>query len=125
MADFAFRWARAYRIAALPFGVTPRNAVVTVEGDLVTARFGLWRAQTSLSNIASVIRSGPYSFPKTAGPAHLSFTDNGLTFATNGERGVCLKLHEPIRGLDPLGVLKHPGLTLTVDDIDGFVAAVT
>ncbi len=69
--------------------------------------------------------SGPYAFAKTAGPARLSFADKGLTFATNHRAGVCLKFATPIRGIDPLGLIRHPGLTLTPADREGFVAAVT
>jgi hypothetical protein len=34
---------------------------------------------------------------------------------------VLISFHSPIRGLDPLGVLRHPELTATVADIDGLV----
>jgi hypothetical protein len=51
-------------------------------------------------------------------------TDRGLTFGTTTEGGVCLTFDQPVTGLDPLGVLRHPGLTVTVDDVEGFVTAV-
>ena len=38
---------------------------------------------------------------KTAGP-RLAITDRGLTFATNGERGVRIDFRTPVPGLDPL-----------------------
>ena len=63
-------------------------------------------------------------FVKTAGPAHLSLADRGLTFATNGDRGVCLIMREPVSGIDPFGLLRHPNLTVTVADCDGLVNAV-
>lgn len=66
----------------------------------------------------------PYSFVKTAGPAHLSLADSGLTLATNGDRGVCLTMREPISGIDPFGLLRHPNLTVTVAGCDGLVNAV-
>jgi hypothetical protein len=31
---------------------------------------------------------------------------------------------EPVAGADPIGALKHPGLTLTLEDIEGFAVAV-
>ena len=65
--------------------------------------------------------TGPYAFLKTAGPARLAITDRGLTFATNGDRGVLISFHSAVRGLDPLGILRHPELTVTVADIDGLV----
>ncbi|WP_082683085.1 hypothetical protein [Mycobacterium sp. GA-1285] len=90
----------------------------------LTARFGPWQIQTALTNIADASITGPYTFVKTAGPAHLSLADRGLTFATNGDRGVCLAMVEPIRGIDPFGLLQHPNLTLTVDDCDALLRAV-
>lgn len=40
-------------------------------------------------------------------------TDRGLTFATNGERGLVLSFARPVTGIDPLGLIRHPELTLT------------
>jgi hypothetical protein len=84
----------------------------------LAARFGPWRVSTPLANISNVAVTGPYAFWKTAGPARLAITDRGLTFATNGDRGVLISFRTPVRGLDPLGVLHHPELTLTVADVD-------
>jgi hypothetical protein len=118
---FAFRFADSYRRPARLFGITPETAWVDVGADSMDARFGPWRVRTPLANISRVAVTGPYAFLKTAGPARLAITDRGLTFATNGERGVLISFHSPVRGLDPLGVLRHPELTVTVADIDGFV----
>jgi hypothetical protein len=115
---FAFRFTMPYRIAALPFGVSPSRCGVRVDSQSVLAEFGPWRLETDLANIAEVTITGPYQFVKTAGPAHLSLADKGLTFATNGERGVCLQFNEPIPGIEPFGLIRHPNLTVTVADCD-------
>jgi hypothetical protein len=122
VATYSFRFDGAYQLAALPFGVTPATTSVTVEAGELVVRFGLWRLRTPLANVAGTEATGPYSFVKTAGPAHLSFTDRGVTFATNGERGLCIRFREPVRALDPTGRLVHPGATVTVDDVDGLAA---
>jgi len=122
VATYSFRFDRAYRLAALPFGVMPATTSVTVDGGVLAVRFGLWRLRTPLANIVGTEVTGPYSFAKTAGPAHLSFSDRGVTFATNGERGLCMRFREPVRALDPTGRLLHPGATVTVDDIAGLAA---
>ena len=88
------------------------------------ARFGPWQAQTALDNIVDVAITGPYMFLKTAGSAHLSLADKGLTFATNGDRGVCLTMREPIPSIDPFGLLRHPNLTVTVADCEGLANTV-
>ena len=66
--------------------------------------------------------TGPYAFWKTAGPARLAVTDRGLTFATNGDRGVLILLRKPEPGLDPLGMIRHPELTVTVADVAGLAS---
>jgi hypothetical protein len=120
---FSFRFAPAHRVAALPFGVLPSTTWVEVDAARLRARFGLWTLDTPLANIAEVTVTGGYSFLRTAGPAHLSLADHGVTFATNGDRGVCVCFHEPVRVLDPTGHLRHPGATFTVEHPDALVAA--
>ncbi len=123
--QFAFAFDPAHQVACLPFGVTPATSVIRVDENDLWVRFGLWSVRTSLTNVIGWELSGPYAFGKTAGPARLSFADKGLTFATNHRAGVCLTFATPIRGIDPFGLIRHPGLTLTPADREGFVAAVT
>jgi hypothetical protein len=118
---FDFRFAPSYRLAALPFGVTPGNAWVEVTRDLLRARFGPWRLETARENITGTCITGPYGYLRTAGPAHLSMVDKGLTFASNGDRGLCMLFAEPVRGISRRGPL-HPGLTVTVADVEALAA---
>jgi len=118
MARFPFRFELPYRVAAAPFGVTPRTAWTEVADGTLHVRFGPWSVTTPLDNVAGVEETGPFGFLKTAGPAHLSFGDRGLTFATNGQRGLCMRFVEPVGGIDPFGRIRHPGLTVTVDRVD-------
>jgi hypothetical protein len=122
---FPLRFDRLHRLLALPFGVTPGNARVEIDRDRGTlvARFGPWRVETPLTNISEVHVTGGYSPLKTVGPAHLSLADRGLTFATNDAEGVCIAFHEPVHGIDPRGIVKHPALTVTVEDAQRLVAA--
>lgn len=108
---FEFRFVPAYERAARPFGITPRNAWVRVGERHLEARYGRWRVVTPLSNVAAVEITGPYRFIKTAGPPRLGLTDLGLTFASNGDRGVLLSFRDKVGGLAPL---RHPELTVTV-----------
>ena len=63
-----------------------------------------------------MVRATP---PVYAGPPHLSLADRGITFATNRQRGLCIRLHRPHPAIDPLGLIRHPGVTVTVGDVDG------
>jgi hypothetical protein len=104
------------------FGVTPWTAWLDLRPDQLEIRFGPWSLRTDRDNIASAEVTGPYSLPKVAGPAHLSFADRGVTFATTTKRGVCISFREPVRALMPIGPLRHPAVTVTVQDPDRLVA---
>lgn len=121
---YDFAWDRAYRVAGLPFGVTPRTAYVEVDDAGLHVRFSIWSLDTPRDNVVAAQLTGGYAFVKTAGPPHLSFSDHGVSFATNGRRGLCLSFREPVRGIDPTRrlPLRHPGVTLTVADPDGLAA---
>lgn len=124
MADphrFPFTFAPLYRWPARLLGIHERSAEVLVGDEELTARFGPWRLTTALANITGAGLSGPYAVPTTIGPAHLSFTDRGITFATNPDAGACLTFRDPVRGIDPFGAIRHPGLTVTVADPEALV----
>ena len=122
MTRFPFAFAPSYRLPALVFGITPLTTYVEVDDEALRVRFGPWSLRTPLSNVTGVELSGDYAFVKTAGPPHLSLSDRGVTFATNGDRGVCLRFRERVRGIDPTGRIVHPGATMTVADPDGLAA---
>ena len=118
---FGFAFAPAYRVPALVLGITPRTAWVEVDESHLRVRFGPWRLSTTLGNIAGMTRTGGFSFVKTAGPPHLSFADRGVSFATNGDDAVCVRLREPVAGIDPTRRILHPGVTMTVADPAGLI----
>ena len=119
--EFRFAFDRSYRRISWLFGVTESRAQLTVTAGELTARFGPWLLSTTLDNVASANTTGPYAYLKTAGPAHLSLSDHGLTFATNGRRGVCIQFRDPVPAIDPFGLIRHPNLTVTVADADGLM----
>ena len=117
-----FAFSRAFRFAALPFGIRPSTCRVELLGSHLTATFGPWSLSTPISNIADAQPSGPYGWPKVIGPPHLSIQDLGITFATNPTAGVCMSFHEPVPGIEPFGRLRHPGLTVTVEEPERLIA---
>jgi len=122
---FRFRFDDRYRRPGKLFGISEDNAVVRLTAHRFIARFGPWLLATPLTNIVDASVTGPYRFFKTAGPARLSVADRGLTFASNGEEGVCLRFAESVPGMDPFGLIRHPNLTVTVADCAGLVAALS
>ena len=123
LAQFPFRFDWRYRLAGLPLGITPGRVLVTVDmrggSGVLYVRFGLWTLRTPLSNVVDTSVTGPFTLPKTIGPPHLSLSDRGLTFATCADVGLCISFAEPVAAIEPLGVLRHPALTVTVADVHG------
>ncbi|MBA3575719.1 MAG: hypothetical protein H0W37_12340 [Pseudonocardiales bacterium] len=119
---FSFRFTPGYLLAGLPFGITPWTARVQVDAEVLAIRFGWWRLRTPVTNIVGTAVTGPFGFLRTAGSARLSLADVGLTCATNGERGLCIRFAQPVRGIEPFGVLRHPAVTVTVADPERLAA---
>ncbi len=119
--DFAFT--RPYALAGRPFGITAHSTTVEVGPTWLFVRYGPWRLLTPRTNIASAEVTGGFSFAKTAGPPHLSMSDRGVSFTTNGDRALCLSFHEPVPAIDPTASITHPGATLSVADPEGLAHA--
>ena len=121
---FSFAFQRPLDSWARWFAVVPTRSYVRVDDHGFEAVYGLWRVATVWSNVVGVERTGPYRAWKVAGPARLSWADRGMTMAGTTAGGACLRFREPVRGIDPLGVIRHPAVTLGVDDLDVFVRIV-
>lgn len=119
---YEFAFAPSYGTFQRLLTITPARAWVEVGPEALRAKFGPYGLETPLANVAAAEVTGPYAYWKTAGPARLGVTDAGLTFATNGERGVLITFREKVRSKGPLGLLRHPELTVTVADADGLAA---
>jgi hypothetical protein len=101
----------------LPFGVRPNRDGVTITDDLTfRATFGFLKLVTPLSNIADAHVTRDYRWYTAAG-ARRSMVDDGLTFGTNRNAGVCVHFRDPVPS--PLRRKGHSALTVTVDDVDG------
>ena len=116
--SFSFAFQRPLDTWARWFAVVPTRSYVRVDDHGFEAVYGLWRVATVWANVADVERTGPYRAWKVAGPARLSWADRGITMAATTSGGVCLRFREPVGGIDPLGVIRHPAVTLGVDDLD-------
>jgi hypothetical protein len=122
MAKF-FPYAVDKRLAPfwLPFGVRPNRDGVTITDDgTFRATFGFLKLATPLSNVAGAHVTRNYRWYTAAG-ARRSMVDDGLTFGTNRDAGVCVHFRDPVPS--PLRRKGHSALTVTVDDLDGLVAS--
>ncbi|WP_217919972.1 hypothetical protein [Actinomadura sp. BRA 177] len=111
--EFAFDRRLARPLALL--GIRPDTCRLLLTASWLEVRFGPWTVRTPLDNVAGAELTGPFKVWKVIG-ARMSMADRGLTFGTNTEQGVCIRFHQPVRGIEPSGVLRHPGLTLTIAD---------
>ena len=120
---FEFEFSRDVQRWNQLFAVKPRSAYLLVDEVALIAHFGPWTLTTTLDNIANATITGPYRLWRVAGPARLSLTDRGLTFATTTRTGLCLTFRSPVRGIDPFGIVRHPNLTVTVKDPSALATA--
>ena len=120
---FPFEFEPRYRRMLWLLSVTPARSGVEIGDGSLRVRFGPWRVQTDLSNIRCAEETGPYRALRAIGP-HISMADQGLSFGSTTRGGVCLLFHEPVPGRETLGLVKHPGLTVTVEDPVGLIDAI-
>jgi hypothetical protein len=118
MTRFAFDFSTPLSWPLRLLGVSPWTAHVDVDRGELSVRYGPWTLRTPLTNIASVQVTGPYNPLRSVG-VHISLTDRGVTFGTTPQRGVCVTFREPVAAALPTGLLRHPGLTVTVEDVEG------
>jgi hypothetical protein len=104
-----------YATVFLSLGVNPRRDGVALSDDgRFTATYGRFRVETPLSNIAGAHITGGYRWWSAVG-VRLSLVDDGLTFGTNADSGVCVHFQRRIPAV--LGLRDHSALTVTVADV--------
>ncbi|MCU1458889.1 MAG: hypothetical protein JWL73_2981 [Actinomycetia bacterium] len=112
---------RAYLPLLLPFGFRSSKDAVTVSDDgTFLATFGFLKLGTPLENITGAHITRHYRW-WTAFGARGSMVDDGLSFGTNHDAGVCIHFAEKVPS--PLRRKGHSALTVTVADLDGLTRA--
>lgn len=113
-----FRYGIDWRLEPLCrlFGLRPSRDGVTVTDDSFDATFGFAHISTPRSNIEDAHITRNYRW-WTAFGVRKSFADDGLSFGTNSEAGVCIHFREPVPSR--LRRSGHSALTVTVRDVDG------
>jgi hypothetical protein len=111
---------RSRSLLRILFGVTPENAYVDL-GDDLDARFGYGRIRTPLTNVASWRIEGPWPWITAIG-IRRGIRDGVFTFAGTPKGGVRLDFRERV---PTLRLFRTPALYLTVQDVEGFAAALS
>jgi hypothetical protein len=118
---FGYAIDKRYLPVLVPFLLRPSKDGVTLtdDGSLI-ATFGFFKIRTPLSNVTGAHVTRGYRW-WTAPGVRMSGVDDGLTFGTNHDAGVCI--HFATKVPSPLRRRGHSALTVTVADLEGLTAA--
>ncbi len=117
---FGYAVDRRYLPVLLPFGFKPDRDGVTLAGDGFEATFGFFRVTTALDNITGAHVTRDYRW-WTAFGVRGSMADDGLSFGSNHQAGVCVHFAEKVPSR--LRRSGHSALTVTVADLEGLTRA--
>ena len=123
--NLRFKYAvdRRFLPVLVPFGFRSSKDGVTITDEAAfNATFGVLTLQTRMDNIDGSHITRDYRWWTAIG-ARRSFVDDGLTFGTNYNAGVCIHFRDKVPSiLRPSG---HSALTVTVEDLEGLVEALS
>ena len=118
---FGYEIDKRYLPLLLPFLLRPsKDGVMLSDEGALVATFGLFRIATSLSNVTGAHVTRNYRW-WTAFGVRMSRADDGLTFGTNHNGGVCIHFGERVPSA--LRRSGHSALTVTVADLNGLTRA--
>ena len=118
---FGYAIDKRYLPVLLAFGLRGATDGVTLtdEGSLL-ATFGFFKIKTPLANVAEAHITRNYRW-WTAFGVRGSMADDGLSFGTNHDAGVCIHFTQKVPS--PLRRSGHSALTVTVADLEGLTSA--
>jgi hypothetical protein len=120
-AAFPYRLDRRWAPLFVALGVTERDGVDLTDDGLLRATYGRFSIETPLDNIDHTEVTGPHRWYTAVG-LRLSFTDDGITFGTNHEAGLCIAFKQRIPKV--IGFKDHSALWVSVADPEGLAAAI-
>jgi len=118
---FAYRLDTRWKPMFAALGVDDDDGVTVGENGSLVATFGRKRVVTTLDNVSHTAVSGPHRWYTAVG-LRLSFSDDGLTFGTNHQRGLCIEFVERVPRV--IGFKDHSALWVSVADPDGLAEAI-
>jgi hypothetical protein len=117
---FAYRVDRRFLPLCLLFGFRPSRDGVVLDAGKFVATYGFVRVETPLENVEGAHVTRGYRWWTAVG-LRRSFVDDGLTFGTNRDAGVCVHFRTKVPS--PVGRHGHSALTVTVANLDGLSQA--
>jgi hypothetical protein len=120
---FAYAIDKRYLPLLVPFGLrSSQDGVTLTEDGSLLATFGFFKIKTPLANVTEAHITRNYRW-WTAFGVRGSMVDDGLSFGTNHDAGVCIHFAEKVPS--PLRRSGHSALTVTVADLEGLTNALT
>ena len=118
---FAYAIDKRYLPFLLPFGLRRSKDGVHLSDDgTFLATFGFLKLETPVRNITGAHITRNYRWWTAVG-ARASLADDGLTFGTNPDAGVCIHFADKVPS--PLRRSGHSALTVTVAELEGLTSA--
>jgi hypothetical protein len=118
---FAYAIDKRYLPLLVPFGLrSSRDGVTLTDDGSLSATFGFFKIKTPLANVTEAHITRNYRW-WTAFGVRGSMADDGLSFGTNWNAGVCIHFAEKVPSA--LRRSGHSALTVTVADLEGLVNA--
>lgn len=117
---FPYRYETRLAPLWLPFRWPGGQGVTLTDDGRFLARYGPFQAEAPLAHVRDAHITGPYRWWTAVGP-RLSFVDDGLTFGTNAQAGVCIHFVPSLPRV--IGFKDHSALTVTVADPEGLLDA--
>jgi hypothetical protein len=118
---FPYAVDRRYLPILVPFLLRPsKDGVTLTDAGEFVATFGLFTISTPLANVRGAHVTCHYRWWTSCG-VRMSRRDDGLTFGTNHDAGVCVHFAEKVSS--PLRRRGHSALTVTVADLQGLTLA--
>ena len=118
---FPFRFDRRWTPVFKMLRVTEHDGVRLSDDGVLRATYGRARIETALKNVDHTMITGPHRWYTAVG-IRLSFVDDGLTFGTNHQAGLCIAFIQPVPRV--IGFKDHSTLWVSVADPGGLAAAI-
>lgn len=117
---FPYRFDRRWAPLFAALGVKASDGVTVTDTHLV-ATYGQHRVRTPLANIEATEVTGPHRWYTAVG-LRLSFTEDGITFGTNHQKGLSIRFRHKV----PKVLVRdgHSSLWVSVADPEGLAEAV-
>jgi hypothetical protein len=118
---FPYRFDQRWKPLFVTLRVCDDDGVTITGAGVMRATYGRVKIETPLANIDHTQITGPHRWYTAVG-LRLSFADDGITFGTNHERGLCIEFIEKVDRV--IGRRDHSALWVSVADPEGLAAAI-